>query len=78
MIDHLIGQGNPFVTPDFLSLKMSLDVKTIDGIVANLLTKGFISYVTKDGKTITTYREESALHSDISKSMGHTASKILV
>ena len=61
MIDHLIGQGNPFVTPDFLSLKMSLDVKTIDGIVANLLTKGFISYVTKDGKTITTLEPLKAI-----------------
>ena len=61
MIDHLIGQGNPFVTPDLLSLKMSLDVKTIDGIVANLLTKGFIAYVTKDGKTITTLEPLKAI-----------------
>lgn len=54
MIDHLIGQGNPFVTQDLLSLKMTMDVKTIDTILAALLTKGYLSYVSQDGKTITT------------------------
>ena len=32
---------------------MTLDVKTIDSILANLLTKGFIAFVSQDGKTIT-------------------------
>ena len=54
MVDHLIGQGNPFITADILSLKMTLDVKTIDSILAGLLTKGFIEYVSKGKKTITT------------------------
>ena len=38
VIDHLIGQGNPFVTSDLLSLKMSLDVKDIDktNLIGNL------------------------------------------
>ena len=54
MIDHLIGQGNPFVTQDLLSLKMTMDVKTIDTVLANLLTKGYLSYISQDGKTITT------------------------
>ena len=54
MIDHLIGQGNPFITADILSLKMTLDVKTIDSILANLLTRGLIEYVSKGKKTITT------------------------
>ena len=27
MIDHLVSQGNPFITADLLSLKMSLDIK---------------------------------------------------
>lgn len=53
MIDHLIGQGNPFVTADLLSLKMTLGVKEIDTILANLLTRGFIEYVSKGKKTIT-------------------------
>lgn len=54
MIDHLISQGNPLVTQDLLSLKMTLDVQTIDKILAALLTKGFIAFVSQDNKTITT------------------------
>ena len=54
MIDHLISLGNPFVTQDLLSLKMSLDVASIDKILAALLTKGYIAYETKDNRTITT------------------------
>ena len=54
MIDHLISQGNPLVTQDLLSLKMSLDIKSIDNVLAALLTKGYIAFVTEGGKTITT------------------------
>lgn len=54
VIDQLINQGNPIVTADLLSLKMSLDVKEIDKILATLLTRGFIEYVTKGKKTVTT------------------------
>ena len=54
MIDHLISLGNPFVTQDLLSLKMTLDVASIDKILAALLTKGYIAYETKDNRTITT------------------------
>ena len=53
MVDHLINSGNPFVTADLLSLKMTLDVKSIDVILAGLLTRGFIEYVSKGKKTIT-------------------------
>lgn len=54
MIDHLIGQGNPLVTQDLLSLKMSMDVKSIDSVLALLLTKGYIAFITEGGKTVTT------------------------
>ena len=54
MIKHFIDHGNPFVNADLLSLKMSLDVKKIDEILAGLLTRGFIEYVTKGKKTVTT------------------------
>ncbi len=54
VIDHLIGQGNPFVTSDLLSLKMSLDVKEIEKILANLITKGFFEYKTQGKKTVAT------------------------
>lgn len=54
VIDHLIAQGNPFVTADLLSLKMSLDVKEIDKILASLLKKKMLEYVTTGKKTATT------------------------
>ena len=54
MIDHLIGQGNPLVTADLLSLKMTLDVKEIDKVLADLLTKGYIEYVSEGKRTVTT------------------------
>jgi len=53
VIDYLISQGNPFVTADLLSLKMSLDVKEIDKVLAGLLKKKMIEYVTKGQKTVT-------------------------
>ena len=54
VIDHLIGQGNPFVTADLLSLKMSLDVKEIDKVLAGLLRKKLIEYVSTGKTTATT------------------------
>ena len=54
MIDFLISQGNPFITADLLSLKMSLSDKEIDNVLANLLRKDIIEYVSKGKKTITT------------------------
>ena len=53
MIDHLVSQGNPFITADLLSLKMSLDIKDIDALIADLLTRGFMEYTTVNGKTVT-------------------------
>lgn len=54
VIDHLISQGNPFVTADLLSLKMTLDVKEIDKILAKLLTKGMFEYKTIGKNTVAT------------------------
>jgi len=54
MIDHLLSQGNPFITADLLSLKMSLDIKEIDALMADLLTRGYMEYTTLNGKTVTT------------------------
>ena len=53
MIDHLVSQGNPFITADLLSLKMSLDIKEIDVLLADLLTRGFMEYASLNGKTVT-------------------------
>ena len=52
VIDHLISQGNPFVTADLLSLKMTLDIKEIDKILAKLLTKGMFEYRAVKAKVI--------------------------
>ena len=54
MIDHYINDGNPFITADLLSLKMSLKVKDIDSILAGLFTKGFIEYINRGNEMITT------------------------
>ena len=54
VIDHLISQGNPFVTSDLLSLKMTLDVKEIDKILAKLITKGMFEYKTVGKNTVAT------------------------
>ena len=54
VVDFLINQGNPFITADLLSLKMTSHVKIIDNILASLLKKGFIEYISKGKKTITT------------------------
>lgn len=45
MCDLCINNGETLVTPDALSLKMTLDFKEIDKLYAALLKKGFISIV---------------------------------
>ena len=52
VIDHLIDQGNSFITADLLSFKMNLDVKEIDLILADLITKGYLEYQVQGSKTI--------------------------
>lgn len=54
VIDHLISQGNPFITADLLSLKMTLDLKEIDKILAKLITKGMFEYKTVGKNTVAT------------------------
>ena len=44
MTDHLLRQGNDLVTADLLSLKMTLKVKEIDGILAGLVKRELLSY----------------------------------
>lgn len=53
MVDRLVNQGNPLITADLLSLKMSLDIKEIDKLIADLLTRGLMEYKTVAGKTTT-------------------------
>lgn len=56
MTEHLINLGNRLITADILSLKMSLDSKKIDQILANLFTRGFIEFA-KVGKHTSTSLE---------------------
>ena len=52
MVDHLIGQGNPFINKDILSLKMTMDINEIDKTLASLYTRGFLEFITQGKKTI--------------------------
>ena len=53
MINHLVSQGIQYMNNDLLSLKMSLDAKEIDTIIADLLTRGFMEYASLNGRTVT-------------------------
>lgn len=53
MIDHLINQGNPFVTPDLLALKMNYSQEEIDRILASLMQKDIFKYLNENGKITT-------------------------
>lgn len=50
MIDHLLGQKNTFITPDLLSLKMSLSSKELDKIFVSLIERDYLVFDT--GKNI--------------------------
>lgn len=56
MIDHLINDGNLFITAELLSLKMALPIQEIDKIFADLLTRGFIEYSVSNNSTVTTLK----------------------
>ena len=50
MCDHLIKQGNSFITADLLRLKMNLHTKRLDEILVDLINKKLIEFtITKDG-----------------------------
>ncbi|MGM9873799.1 MAG: DnaD domain protein [Bacilli bacterium] len=56
MIDHLKEQGNNFIVPNQLALKMSYKTKKIDEILTSLLEKGLITYIQKDDDTYTSIK----------------------
>lgn len=47
MTEQLLRSGNSFVTPDLLSLKMTLKTSEIDDIVSSLIKRGFLAYETE-------------------------------
>lgn len=48
MIDHLLSQGNTFITNELLSLKMNLTSKAIDSSMTNLYKKNYIEFIMDD------------------------------
>ena len=52
VMDQLINQGNPFITAELLSLKMSLDVADIDMIHSKIIINGYLEYKVSGGKTV--------------------------
>lgn len=76
MVDHLLEQGNTLINADNLSLKMTMESKEIDALLAGLLKKQMISYEMKDGKLVTTldpiYRK---LSRDLAKKMRYEEEK---
>lgn len=44
MLDHLIVQGNDFVTPEMLGLVMSFPTQTLDDIFVRLINKGLLEF----------------------------------
>ena len=50
MINHLLEQKNTLITPDLLSMKMSLSTKELDKIFVSLMERGFLEFTT--GKKI--------------------------
>ena len=74
MIDHLVSHGNYFITADLLSLKMTLDIKEIDELIADLLTRGFMEYASINGKTVTSLNPlKEKLFSDFELSVSKEA-----
>lgn len=44
MIQHLLDQGNSFITQELLALKMTLPIADIDRVLTNLFSKKLIEY----------------------------------
>lgn len=56
VIDHLLQQGNTFVTADLLQLKMGLSLDEIDAILVTLLNKGFLEFDNENNVMKTTIK----------------------
>ena len=88
VIDLLINQGNPFITADLLSFKMSLDVKEIDKILADLINRGYLEYGVSGSKTVCSLNplreklfrdfEDSMSKSDVAEEDREVAQKVKI
>lgn len=74
VIDHLISQGNAFITADLVALKMNLDIKEIDTIIASLITKGYFEYKLQGKKTVASLEPlKVKLYADFQKTLAKEA-----
>lgn len=48
MVDYLKSQGNDFITNEILALKMNFEIGKIDKVMSELLTKGYMTYISND------------------------------
>lgn len=56
MIEHLLKQGNKFITQELLALKMTLSIQDIDRVFTNLLSKKLVEFETINEEMTTTLR----------------------
>ena len=56
MIEHLLKQGNTFITQELLALKMTLSIQDIDRVFTNLLSKKLVEFDENNGEMTTTLR----------------------
>lgn len=85
MIDHLLEQKNTLITPDLLTLKMSIPQKELDKILVSLMDRGFLTFDVKKNmkaslkplhaKLCDCFKKDIASEQQISKS--ETKSKAL-
>lgn len=70
MIDHLLASTDDFITTDLLAMKMNLDERRIDEIMANLLNKKYIEFeLTKDKALLTLNPLKKILYSFFKQSI---------
>lgn len=56
MIEHLLKEGNSFITQELLALKMTLSIQDIDRVFTNLLSKKLVEFETVNDEMTTTLR----------------------
>lgn len=78
MIEHLSKQGNDLITPDSLSLKMTLKPAEIDETIVSLMKKKYLSYeLNKNKMTASLDGLKKRLYSEFAKSIRESETTLL-
>lgn len=77
MIEHLIADGNSYVTPDLLSMKMTYAPKELDDVIGSLMKKGFFAItISSKGKSKVTIKgAEEAVYQEFEKAFAYSSLK---